>query len=36
MNKIVWQQLGDIKDKKILDFGSGIGATENCFTDKKQ
>ena len=27
MKRIVWQQLGSIKDKKILDFGSGIGVT---------
>ena len=27
MKQIVWQQMGDIKDKKILDFGSGIGVT---------
>ena len=27
MKRIVWIQLGDICDKKILDFGSGIGAT---------
>lgn len=25
--KIVWRQLGNIKDKRILDFGSGIGVT---------
>ena len=25
MKRIVWKQLGDICDKKILDFGSGIG-----------
>lgn len=24
MKRIVWQQLGSIKDKIILDFGSGI------------
>lgn len=29
MKRIVWQQLGEIKDKKILDFGSGIGVTAN-------
>ena len=29
MKRIVWQQLGDIKNKKILDFGSGIGVTAN-------
>ncbi len=29
MKRIVWKQLGDIQDKKILDFGSGIGVTAN-------
>lgn len=29
MKRMVWQQLGDIWDKKILDFGSGIGVTAN-------
>lgn len=29
MKRIVWKQLGDIRDKKILDFGSGIGVTAN-------
>ena len=24
MKRIVWKQLGAIRDKKILDFGSGI------------
>lgn len=27
MKQIVWCQLGDIKNKKILDFGSGMGIT---------
>lgn len=27
MKRIVWIQLGDVKGKKILDFGSGIGVT---------
>lgn len=27
MKQIVWKQMGDIKDKIILDFGSGIGVT---------
>lgn len=27
--KITWEQLGDIKGKKILDFGSGLGITAN-------
>lgn len=29
MKKIVWKQLGDIKGKRILDFGSGLGVTAN-------
>ena len=29
MKRIVWEQLGKIVDKKILDFGSGIGVTAN-------
>ena len=24
MKRIVWKRLGEIRDKKILDFGSGI------------
>lgn len=27
LKKIVWRQLGSIKNKRILDFGSGIGVT---------
>ena len=27
MKQIVWQQMGEIKNKKVLDFGSGIGVT---------
>jgi len=27
MKRIVWLQLGEISNKKILDFGSGIGVT---------
>ena len=30
---IVWKQLGDIRDKKILDFGSGIGVTANYLAE---
>lgn len=33
MKKIVWQQLGGIGDKKILDFGSGIGVTANYLAE---
>ena len=31
--KIVWKQLGDIKDKYILDFGSGEGITANHYAE---
>lgn len=33
MKKIVWKQLGEIKDKRILDFGSGIGVTANYLAE---
>ena len=33
MKRIVWKQLGEIRDKKILDFGSGIGATANYLAE---
>lgn len=33
MKRIVWKQLGDIKGKKILDFGSGIGVTANYLAE---
>ncbi len=33
MKRIVWEQLGDIRDKKILDFGSGIGVTANYLAE---
>ena len=29
--KIVWAQLGDIREKRILDFGSGEGITANYY-----
>lgn len=29
--RIVWKQLGNIKNKRILDFGSGKGVTSNHF-----
>ncbi|MCI8625773.1 MAG: methyltransferase domain-containing protein [Lachnospiraceae bacterium] len=29
MKRMVWRQLGDIRGKKVLDFGSGIGVTAN-------
>ena len=31
--KIVWAQLGDIREKTILDFGSGEGVTANHFAE---
>lgn len=33
MKRIVWKQLGDIHDKKILDFGSGFGVTANYLAE---
>ena len=33
MKRIVWKQLGDIRDKKILDFDSGIGVTANYLAE---
>lgn len=33
MKQIVWKQLGEIRDKKILDFGSGIGVTANYLAE---
>lgn len=36
LKKILWSQLGDIKDKRILDFGSGEGITANRFARDNQ
>ena len=33
MKQMVWKQLGDIKGKKILDFGSGLGVTSNYLAE---
>ena len=33
MKRIVWKQLGDIRNKKILDFGSGICVTANYLAE---
>lgn len=33
MKRLVWRQLGDIYDKKILDFGSGIGVIANYLAE---
>ena len=32
--KIIWNQLGDIKGKCILDFGSGEGVTADHFAEQ--
>lgn len=34
--RMVWQQLGELKDKKILDFGSGFGWNANHLAKKNQ
>lgn len=31
LKKMVWAQLGDIRNKRILDFGSGIGVTASHY-----
>ena len=36
MKRIVWKQLGDIRGKRILDFGSGIGVTANYFAENNE
>ncbi len=36
MKQIVWRQMGDIKSKKILDFGSGIGVTANYLAQNNE
>ena len=36
LKRIVWLQLGDIKGKKILDFGSGVGVTANKYAKDNQ
>jgi SAM-dependent methyltransferase len=36
LKKIVFNQLGNIKDKKILDFGSGTGFTANYFAQNNE
>ena len=33
MKRIVWKQLGEIRDKKILDFSSGIEITANYLAE---
>ena len=34
--KIIWKQLGEIKDKDILDFGSGEGITSDHFAESNR
>ncbi len=34
LKRIVWEQLGEIEEKRILDFGSGEGITANHFANK--
>ena len=34
MKRMVWQQLGEIENKRILDFGSGAGVTSNHYAQK--
>ena len=36
MKRIVWKQLEEIRDKKILDFGSGIGITANYLAEHNE
>lgn len=36
LKKIVWAQLGDIRGKNILDFGSGEGVTANHFAENNK
>ena len=36
LKRILWAQLGDIQNKKILDFGSGIGVTANYYAKNKK
>ena len=31
--RIVWNQLGDVENKNILDFGSGEGITSDHFAE---
>lgn len=34
--EIIWQQIGEIKGKTILDFGSGTGITADYFAADNQ
>ncbi len=34
--RIVWEQIGNLAGKRILDFGSGEGITANYFAPKNK
>lgn len=34
--KMIWQQLGNIENKKILDFGSGEGVTASYYAKNNE
>ena len=34
--KIIWKQIGELKGKTILDFGSGTGITADYFATNNQ
>ncbi|MBQ6885936.1 MAG: methyltransferase domain-containing protein [Lachnospiraceae bacterium] len=36
LKRMLWTQLGDIQNKKILDFGSGIGVTANYYAKNNE
>lgn len=36
LKTILWRQIGEIKEKKILDFGSGKGITANHFAERNE
>lgn len=36
LKKIVWRQLGDIRNKRILDFGSGVGITASHYAAENE
>lgn len=36
LKRILWSQLGEIKGKRILDFGSGLGITANYYAKENQ
>ena len=34
--EIIWKQIGELKGKNILDFGSGTGITANHYAENNQ